>query len=135
MSSKAGLPAGCVGALSGGIDTLVRSLATIKQGESYSFFGAKQLQPSLDVFVLHRNYPASVKPDYVNRFRLQHDYCRVVFGLNAEHGTLVIKIANKAIASAIRDWVKATLSCELTNSRSIFTGYDANRFRSYHGRV
>ncbi len=112
--------------LEGSIGDLITGLNAIKPGESFVTFGTNELQTGLHVFVLHRNYPTAVRPDYRNRFRFQHDSSRIVFGLDTERSALVIKVANQAISKAISSWVRETLSVDLVSAGgSIYSNYDS----------
>lgn len=111
-----------------GMQLLLRGLDKLKDGEEYSYFGTNTVRQGLDVFVLHRNYRTSVKPDYRDRYRLQHDYGQVVFGLNVGRSTIVIKVGNQAIRDAICSWIRKTLDVELRASgAAIFGDYAAEQ--------
>lgn len=132
---EGGVPAGAASSLTGAIEQLLKSLDGIRKGEGFTFFGSISLRPGLEVFVVHRNYKTSVRPDYVNKYRLQHDYSQIVFGLNQNRGTLVIKVGNRAITESISNWVRRTLKADLTVSGgALFTDYDSDRVaRSFMG--
>jgi hypothetical protein len=119
------LPANPATVLEQGTKQLAAALGKIKHGEHYTFFGRKDLQPHVSVFVLHRKYPASVKPDYESTFRLQHDYSMVVFAIDTVRKVLLVKVANRAISEAIADWAGETLGMEFERSGGrIFRDYD-----------
>ena len=96
-------------ALQNAMSDLVKSLNKLKQGEKYSFFGRSALSEHVSIFVLHRNYPPSVKPDYASDFRFQHDFGTLVFALDEERRILYVKVANRAIGKMIATWAGDTL--------------------------
>ena len=95
--AESSLPTDSIQRLNGSVEKLVKSLDSTNQGQSFDFFGSAAIKGGFEVFLLHRNYHASVKPDHKKRFRLQHDYGRVVFGLNKSNSRLVIKVQNHTI--------------------------------------
>ncbi len=122
-----GLAPGAIDLLVQSIDSLLKSLGEINKGVTFSFFGRKSLHSGFDVFVAHRNYQAAVKPDHRNKFRLQHDYSQIVFGLSGDRSQLIVKVGNKAITEAISNWVRRTLEIELTLSGGrLFKDYDGD---------
>lgn len=125
---KGGAPNSAKTKLEGSIEELLKRLGRIKDGEEYTFYGTGEVRTGLDVFVLHRNYRTAVKPDYRDRYRFQHDYGQVVFGLNSRRSALVVKVANRLIRDVIVDWVRRTLDVELTASGSaLFADYSAEQ--------
>ncbi len=108
-------------------NALIASLNKLKSGEAYEWFGRSRLTASITVFVIHRCFPPSVRSDYQNKFRLQHDFSTVTFALDEYTGTILVKIANRAVAEVVRDWVSTTLSVTLLDTGStLFTNYRAD---------
>jgi hypothetical protein len=125
FSPEKELPAQPIRKLAGRIKVLATQLGKIKQGEQYTYFGCKDLQQHITVFVLHRKYPASVKPDYESKFRLQHDYSMVVFALDTQRKRLLVKVVNRAIAEAIASWAETELNTPFIRAGGkIFGEYD-----------
>jgi hypothetical protein len=106
------------------IPGLVKALDKVKSGESYEFFGRRDLSSGTSVFVLHRHYPPSVRPDYESDFRLQHDYSLVVFAFDVQRKTLLVKVANRSISKVIADWAGDALDCVFVRAGGdIFANY------------
>lgn len=110
--------------LANSIGPLVSALNKLKPDESYEYFGHSRLADSVTVFVIHRRYPPSVRADYKNKYRLQHDFSTVAFAVNESTNTVSVKIANRALAETVRNWVSDTLKLDLVDSGlSLFSNY------------
>jgi hypothetical protein len=119
-----GLSAKAVTELSSNIQALIVVLDKLKSGESYASFGQKNLIGRITVFVLHRCFPPSVKSDYQNSYRLQHDFSIVTFAVDAATSTFLIKVANRSVSDAIRQWINDTLKVTLHDAgASLFSNY------------
>lgn len=110
--------------LSANFHSLVSALDKLKPGESYESFGCSKLTASTTVFVVHRRYPPSVRADYENHFRLQHDFSTIAFSIDELAGSVSVKIANRALAETVRDWIADTLKTTLHDAgSSLFSDY------------
>ena len=119
-----GLPSGSLGLMSGSLETLVKELNRLKPGESYESFGCSTLAGTTTVFVVHRCFPPSVRSDYQQTFRLQHDFSIVAFAVDETNSSILVKVANRSVAEVIRDWVTITLGITLLNTgTSPFSNY------------
>lgn len=87
-----GIPDSCVAVLSREIDSLIPRLNKVRAGETYESFGHAALGDRLTVFVIHRRFPPTVRSDYEQRFRVQHDYSILAFAIDRERGTLLKKL-------------------------------------------
>ncbi|MBX3440862.1 MAG: hypothetical protein KF774_00545 [Planctomyces sp.] len=110
--------------LTSNVDSLVSALGRLRPGESYLEFGTSHYSQTATIFVLHRHFPPSVKADYRDTFRLQHDFSAVAFTVDYSTKTLAVKTGNRAVAETIRDWVSQTLHITLDDARSsLFSAY------------
>jgi hypothetical protein len=124
FSTAASLNEDASGMMEKSVKELIKSLNKLKQGETYSFFGRRELEAPLSIFVLHRNYPPSVRPDYASDFRFQHDFSMVVFAIDAQRKSLFVKVANRAIGRVIADWAGDVLGCSIVRAGgSVFADY------------
>ena len=106
------------------LEGLVGILDKLKPGESYEVFGHSKMTDDMTVFVVHRKYPPSVRADYLNNYRLQHDFSTVVFSVNELVGTISVKVGNRALADEIRSWIATTLTLDLRRAgSSLFSDY------------
>lgn len=110
--------------LSDNVDALIAALDLLKPGESYEWFGNSRLSDSTTVFIIHRRFPPTVRADYQNKFRLQHDFSTVAFAVDDHASSFYVKVANKAVTEAVRDWISASLNVTLHDSGSaLFSKY------------
>lgn len=117
-------PKTSISRLSKGMKDLVSRLGRQSADESFEEFGHSQLTGETTIFVVHRCFPPSVRADYQKKFRLQHDFSTLAFAIDTSVATLLIKVANRALADEIRSWVAETLEVELRDSgASLFTEY------------
>lgn len=117
--------------LSRELDSLVAALDRLKPGETYEVFGHSHLTESVTVFVVHRRYPPAVRADYENTFRLQHDFSTLAFSVDMSSTTVSVKIANRALAETVRDWVSETLHVTLNDAgASLFSDYQPESVES-----
>jgi hypothetical protein len=119
-----GFPDNAPKTLSTNLKTLVTRLNAVKPGETYETFGSSKQTDALTVFVLHRCYPASVRSDYRHKFRFQHDFGTLAFAVDTSSSSLLIKIANRALAREVHSWAASTLDVTLRDpGSSLFSDY------------
>lgn len=119
-----GLPTNSIGSLAGNLDVLVMSLNRLQPTETYESFGHSTLAETTTVFVVHRCFPPTVRSDYQQKFRLQHDFSIVAFAVDVTTSTILVKIANRTVAETVRDWVSKTLEITLVDAgAALFSQY------------
>jgi hypothetical protein len=92
------------------------------------FFGDSALEGGPAVFILHREYKPSPKPDFRDHFKTLFSYGAIVFGLNLQTGSLEIKRTGLRIADAIRSWVQTKLGVQFRLRHGTpFMKYDAEK--------
>jgi hypothetical protein len=89
------------------------------------FFGQVRLRGGPNVFMLHREYKPSTKPDYRDNFKTLHSFGAIVFGLNLDSGVLEVKSVGSRVIDSLRAWLSSKLGVKFKRRHgSPFSKYD-----------